>query len=91
MKKNNKRLRLSVFRSNKYIYGQVIDDKRGITLVEANSKSLKTKETEEVGKLLAKKAIKKGIKTVWFDRGKYKYHGKVKALAEGAREGGLNF
>lgn len=86
-----RRPRLSVFRSNKYIYAQIIDDERGITLVEANSKSLKIEKAKEVGKLLAKKAIKKGIKTVWFDRGKYKYHGKVKALAEGAREGGLNF
>lgn len=82
----NKRLRLSVFRSNKYIYSQIIDDEKGATLVAARGK-----QPLEVGKILAKKATKLGIKKVWFDRRRYKYHGRVKALAEGARKGGLEF
>lgn len=94
------RLRLSVFRSNKYIYAQIIDDKEGKTLVVAGEKELKLVGEEKktkiekakmVGSLLAKKALLKKIKTVVFDRGKYKYHGRVKALAEGAREKGLAF
>jgi len=97
-----KRLRLAVFRSNKYIYAQIIDDERGHTLVAAsdlgdlrNLSNLSDlgnlEKAREVGKILAKKALKKGIEYVWFDRRKYKYHGRVKALAEGAREGGLKF
>jgi len=94
-----KRLRLAVFRSNKYIYAQIIDDEKGHTLVAASDlsdlRNLSTlsnlEKAREVGKILAKKALEKGIKYVWFDRRKYKYHGRVKALAEGAREGGLKF
>lgn len=95
-----KRLRLAVFRSNKYIYAQIIDDEKGHTLVAASEKDLKLKKGEKltktqrarmVGKILAEKAVGKKIFYVWFDRRKYKYHGRVKALAEGAREGGLKF
>lgn len=91
----NKRLRLSVFRSNKYIYAQIIDDEKSQTLV--SSSDLKIKEGRKIeraklaGEELAKKALKKGIKEIWFDRDGYKYHGRVKALAEGARKGGLVF
>jgi large subunit ribosomal protein L18 len=96
-----KRLRLSVFRSNKHIYGQIIDEKKGATLVAASDKDVvkpvsqklkgKIKVAFETGKILAERALKKKIKTVFFDRKKYKYHGRVKALAEGARKGGLKF
>jgi len=91
-----KRLRLAVFRSNKYIYAQIIDDEKGHTLVSASdlsnlSRLSNLEKAKEVGKILAKKALEKGIEYVWFDRRKYKYHGRVKALAEGAREGGLKF
>lgn len=92
------RPRLSVFRSNKGIYVQVIDDVAAKTLVSASTldKEVKTKASnieaaKEVGELIAKRAIKAGIKTVVFDRGGYIYHGKVKALAEAAREAGLEF
>lgn len=90
------RLRLSVFRSAKYIYAQLIDDEKGITVAEANSKSLKTRgskleQAQAVGKALAERALEKGVKRVVFDRGAYRYHGRVQALAEGAREGGLEF
>lgn len=97
------RPRLSVFRSNKAIYAQVIDDMAGKTLVAASEKDLakklkrqkaekpKTERAELVGRLLAKKALGKGIKTVVFDRRGYKYHGRVKALANRARKGGLVF
>jgi len=90
------RLRLSVFRSLNHIYAQIIDDEKGETLVAESSLALKLKgnKTEvarKVGLALAEKAIAKGIKQVAFDRGPYKYHGRVKALAEGAREGGLEF
>ena len=87
--------RLTVFRSNKYIYAQVIDDSRGKTLVSASEKELsetkmsKAQKALEVGKILAKKAVTKKIKSVVFDKGSYRYHGRVKALATGAREGGL--
>ena len=86
--------RLSVFRSNKFIYGQVIDDEKGVTLLEVSSmkvKGAKTKVEEafEVGKEIAKKALEKKIEFVVFDRNGYRYHGRVKSLAEGAREGGL--
>src|SRR5689334_18906853 len=80
------RPRLSVFRSNKYMYSQIINDEKGITLVSA-----KGTKAAEVGAALAKKAVAKKIKDVVFDRGGFKYHGKVKALADAAREGGLNF
>jgi large subunit ribosomal protein L18 len=92
------RPRLSVFRSNKHIYAQIIDDVNGHTLVEASTRGLgtsgssKTAEAaKEVGKLLASRAVERGIGAVAFDRGGYLYHGRVKALAEGAREGGLRF
>lgn len=90
------RLRLSVFRSSRYIYAQIIDTRNGLTLAEANSKTLpvtgkKTDQAKEVGKALAEKAVKAGVSKVYFDRGAYRYHGRIKALADGAREGGLNF
>jgi len=112
--------RFSVFRSNKHIYAQLIDDEKAVTLVAASDKilspkfkvqspksQLKTKNLQkdkkeiirtgkvaiayEVGKLIAEKALKKNIKKVVFDKGGYKYHGRVKAVAEGARERGLKF
>ncbi len=93
------RPRLSVFRSSKHIYAQVIDDRQGVTLAAASSteKDMRTKTGADtaaaaaVGKLVAERAAKAGVKDVVFDRGAYIYHGRVKALAEGAREGGLNF
>jgi large subunit ribosomal protein L18 len=97
----NGRPRLSVFRSSEHIYAQVIDDVAGTTLVAASTvekdlkSSLKTGADKAaaaaVGKLVAERAIAKGIKDVVFDRGAYLYHGRVKALADAAREGGLNF
>ena len=98
-KKVSKRNRLSVFRSNNHIYAQLIDDSNGITLASASSleKSIKEKKlqrkeiAELIGKNIAKKIISKGIDKVAFDRGKYKYHGLVKILAEAARSEGLNF
>ena len=90
--------RLNVFRSEANIYAQVIDDVAGVTLVSASSldKSIagyggNVAAATAVGKLVAERALEKGIDTVVFDRGGYLYHGRVKALAEGAREGGLNF
>lgn len=90
------RPRLSVFRSNKGMYLQLIDDMTGQTLVSARTSELKDKgknidHSNALGKLLAEKALAKKITTVVFDRGYYKYHGRVKAVAEGAREGGLKF
>ena len=90
------KLRLSVFRSNKEIYCQLIDDVNGVTLASSSSKGLKIDGNKvtvaaEVGKLLASKAKSVGINTVVFDRGGYLYHGRVKSLADGAREGGLIF
>ena len=98
-KKVSKRNRLTVFRSNNHIYAQLIDDAKGITLASASSieksikeKNLSRKETAElIGKNIAKKIISKGIDKVAFDRGKYKYHGLVKILADAARLEGLNF
>jgi large subunit ribosomal protein L18 len=98
-KKVSKRNRLSVFRSNNHIYAQLIDDSNGITLASASSleksikeKNLQRKEIAElIGKNIAKKIISKGIDKVAFDRGKYKYHGLIKILAEAARSEGLNF
>jgi len=93
--------RLNVFRSNKHIYAQLIDDTAGHTLAAASSleSAVAGKGTaagnkaaaEKVGKLIAERAIEKGIGQVVFDRGQYKYHGRVAALADAAREGGLNF
>ena len=88
--------RLSVFRSNRGIYAQIINDEVGKTLVAVGIGEIKKKEKKiavslELGKLVATKAKAKGINQVVFDRNGYKYHGRVKALAEGAREGGLKF
>ncbi|MBP3942024.1 50S ribosomal protein L18 [Sphingobacteriaceae bacterium WQ 2009] len=92
------RPRLSVFRSNKAIYAQIIDDVAGITLVSASSLSKdftvtgnKVEQSKAVGKLVAEKAVAAGISKVVFDRNGYLYHGRIKSLAEGAREGGLDF
>jgi len=97
----NGRVRLSVFRSSKHIYAQVIDDIKGVTLVAASSiekdlrGNLKTganvDAAKAVGKLVAQRAMEKGVKNVVFDRGGYLYHGRIKALADAAREGGLSF
>jgi len=95
----NGRPRLSVFRSSKNIYAQVIDDARGVTLAAASSLESGEKATKgsdkdaaaRVGALVAQRAIDKGVKDVVFDRGGYLYHGRVKALADAAREAGLNF
>ena len=93
--------RLCVFRSNQHIYAQVIDDEKGITIVSAQEKEIKKPDAGDrkgktaiaygIGKLVAEKALEKKIKKIVFDRGGYKYHGRVKALAEGAREAGLKF
>ena len=91
------RPRLSIFRSNEYIYAQVIDDTMGKTLVGLSEKSLgkvpgnKTERAKALGMQLAKVAAEKKIKQVVFDKGSYRYHGRVQAVAEGAREGGLEF
>lgn len=88
------RPRLSIFVSNKHIFAQIIDDAKGVTLVSVQDKEVgggKNMEiAKKVGELIAKKAVEKKIKAVVFDRGDYKYHGKVKILADTAREGGLN-
>ena len=88
--------RLAVFRSAKVIYANLIDDVKGNILVTADSREIKAKNFDrnvatKVGKLIAKKAIDNKISKVVFDRGGYKYHGKIKALANGARKGGLKF
>lgn len=92
--------RLSVFRSNKQIYVQAVDDVNGVTLVAASSKEKeiaekaginKVEQAKLVGQLIASKCKEKGIESVVFDRGGYMYHGRVKSLADGAREGGLKF
>jgi large subunit ribosomal protein L18 len=93
------RPRLNVFRSNKHIYAQVIDDVKAVTLVSASTldKEFNLDSTgnveaaKKVGELVAKRALEKGIKSVVFDRGGYLYHGRVKALADAAREAGLEF
>ena len=98
-KKVSNRKRLSVFRSNNHLYAQLIDDRNGTTVASASSleKSIKDKKlqrkeiAELIGKNIAKKIISKGIDKVAFDRGKYKYHGLIKILAEAARSEGLNF
>ncbi len=92
------RPRLSVFRSNKGIYAQIIDDTTGTTLVSASSlmkdftaSGTKIEQSKEVGKAVAEKALASGISKVVFDRNGYLYHGRIKSLAEGAREAGLSF
>jgi len=93
------RARLTVFRSSKHIYAQVIDDLKGSTVAAASSleKDMRSKTganvdaAKAVGKLVAQRAIEKGVKSVVFDRGGYLYHGRIKALADAAREGGLQF
>jgi large subunit ribosomal protein L18 len=95
------RPRLSVFRSSKHIYAQVIDDVKGQTLAAASSMEKPLRDggktganvdaAKAVGKLVAERAAEKGVKEVVFDRGRYLYHGRVKALADAAREGGLSF
>jgi len=95
------RQRLSVFRSSQHIYAQIIDDTKGETLVSASSLEKPMRENlksggnvdaaKAVGKLIAERALAKGLQEVVFDRGSYLYHGRVKALADAAREGGLNF
>ena len=93
------RPRLAVFRSNRHIYAQVIDDVNGRTLAAASTVETDARSTptgtvdaaKAVGKLVAERALKKGVKEVAFDRGRYLFHGRVKALADAAREGGLNF
>lgn len=94
--KQSTRPRLSVFRSNKAIYAQIIDDNKHQTLFSVSAKEVgkaesKTQTARAVGKLLAEKAKKASVTEVVFDRGEFAYHGRVKALAEGAREGGLQF
>ncbi|MEK7636022.1 MAG: 50S ribosomal protein L18 [Patescibacteria group bacterium] len=94
------RPRLSVFRSNYYTYCQLINDENDVILIGASTKRIsekivqgtkKIKLAELLGELIAKKAIEKGIKKIIFDKGMYKYHGRVKAVAEGAKKGGLEF
>jgi large subunit ribosomal protein L18 len=97
----NGRLRLSVFRSSKQIYAQIIDDASGKTVASASTIEKDVRATlktgadtgaaKAIGKLVAERALAAGITAVVFDRGQYLYHGRVKALADGAREGGLNF
>ena len=100
-RKGGERPRLSVFRSHKYIYAQVIDDRQGRTLAAASSNEPEMRDrlkstgnveaAFEVGRLIAERARAAGVEKVVFDRGGYLYHGRVKALADGAREGGLDF
>ena len=95
----DQRPRLAVFRSNKEIYAQLIDDVSGKTITAASSRDKdidvsdvnKVEAAKLVGKAIAERAVKAGVETVSFDRGGYLYHGRVKSLAEGAREGGLKF
>lgn len=96
IKSKNPRARVSVFRSNKYIFAQLIDDIKSVTIVGLSDKSLKTKGTKSekakaLGLLLAEKAKEKKVTKIVFDRGSYKYHGRVKQVAEGLREGGMEF
>ena len=94
----SQRPRLCVFRSSKHIYAQLIDDEKGKVVASANDKEIekaggkkKTEIAKEIGKLIAQKAVEKKIGKAVFDRGGYLYHGRIKAVAEGAREGGLKF
>ncbi len=99
LKKVTDRKRLSIFKSNNHIYAQIINDEQGVTLASASSleKSIRTENktkkelAERIGKEIAKRSIENGIKEVAFDKGKYKYHGIIKILAEAARAEGLNF
>ncbi|MBD3673622.1 MAG: 50S ribosomal protein L18 [Planctomycetaceae bacterium] len=100
-KSANGRPRLSVFRSNKHMYAQIIDDVQGVTLASASTTEKDLGGTgayngnrdaaARIGKAIAERAIEKGVKEVTFDRGEYKFHGRVKALADAARDGGLEF
>lgn len=100
-KKSKGRLRLSVFRSNKHIYAQIIDDSKGVTLAHASTlesdlfkkdeATSNIKASLKVGHLIAKRALEAGIKQVVFDKGGYMYHGRIKSLADAAREEGLDF
>ena len=94
------RPRLTVYKSNKYISAQIIDDEKGITIASVSEKQLGklgelgkdgTAKAKEIGKMLAEKTLKVKVKKVVFDKGGYAYHGKIKAIADGAREGGLEF
>ena len=100
LKKISSRNRLTVYKSNNHIYVQVIDDEKGITLASASSlekifreknEIAKKEMAEQIGKEIAKRSLVKGIKSVAFDKGKYKYHGIIKILAESARSAGLDF
>jgi len=99
LKKVTDRKRLTVFKSNNHLYAQVINDEKGITLASASSmekllrdsKYTRKELAEKIGKEIAKRSIENGIKDVAFDKGKYKYHGIIKILADAAREAGLNF
>ena len=99
LKKVTDRKRLSIFKSNNHIYAQIINDEKGVTLASASSleKSIRTENktkkelAERIGKEIAKRSIENGIKEVAFDKGKYKFHGIIKILADAARAGGLNF
>ena len=99
LKKVTNRKRLSVFKSNNHLYAQVINDEKGITLASASSmektirveKQTRKELAEKIGSEIAKRSIKNGVKEVTFDKGKYKYHGIVKILADAARAAGLNF
>ena len=99
LKKVTNRNRLSVFKSNNHVYAQIISDQKGITIASASSleKNLITEKltrkelAERVGKEIAKRSIEKGVKNVAFDKGKYKYHGIIKIIADAARSEGLNF
>lgn len=90
------RPRFSVFRSHSHVYAQLIDDEKGFTLASAYTGESKDKQAKKikavaVGELIAKRALEKGVKDVVFDRGNYKYHGRIKEVAESARKGGLRF
>lgn len=95
LRENTSLPRLTVFKSNRYLWSQIIDDQKSITLCAFSTKQLKAKDQKpvaqafELGKKIAELALAKKIKSVIFDRGPYRYHGQIKALAEGAREGGL--
>ena len=100
LKKVSSRKRFTVFKSNNHLYAQIINDEQGITLASISSLDKKFKQiktatkkdmAEKLGKEIAKKSIEKGIKEVTFDKGKYKYHGIIKILAEAARTSGLDF
>jgi len=99
LKKVTDRKRLSIFKSNYHIYAQIINDEKGVTLASASSleKSIRTEKktkkelAEIIGKEIARRSIENGIKEVAFDKGKYKFHGIIKILADAARAGGLNF